>query len=322
MKGQAMKARGLGWWMLVAVVVCISSACGGGGTATSAPAPATVAAFYSDVRGYEVEPGAEKVAVTQWPSWLHEKELLSPCNEGEISYGDRCWGSMAIDVDGGAVTFTGLGGQSERLALGDGPPAALGTMVQGCQGATDGWSCLFPHHDNTGYVYMAETGSPGWTEDSLEVWGTPIGVPSDLGRPCKRSPWVLGTRLDTLNGAVGGFLVKTTQMYGFQATKLTPLSGDYKLMHNWSYAGTVRVGGKDVTLPAHLSDIAAATGGAVRVKGSGEYIVLGGGKVLVASDQDVLAARAAYGGSGVGLTDGDLVTSIQFTANPWSTWGQ
>jgi hypothetical protein len=307
-------------WMVVGVVA--AAACGGGGSdgPPQQQTPPDTKEVYSDVFGIGVAPGAEEVAIGQWPSWLREKELVTACAAGEAFYADRCWQSVVIDVDARAVTFTHVSGQSERIAIGAPPPAILGPMVSGRDACSStsiddarGQNCLAPHHRNVGYVTMAELMSPQHGYVSGTVWDAPL-TPLRMSEPPTRSPWAIASQLGTTNGVVSAFLVKTTFLYGFRATKPVPLFNDYQVVHNWPLKGRVHVNGQDLVLPLNLSALAGLPGAVVR----GAYVDLGNHTVRFKSDRNVMQARSSYGGAGAGLTDPDLVTSIEFHAAPIS----
>jgi hypothetical protein len=295
----------------------VASGCGGGGGGSPDPGGGFVATHLADVRGYNVAPGAETVDFEHWPSWLHEGELVTTCPSGKISYADVCWDSMVIDVGAGSVTFTS-GSSTSSLAMGAPVPGILGTALvdssHGCSPGIDAWSCVLPHHPNTGYVMMAGPVLPTMAFGSDDVWDAPI-VGMDLGRPSARSPWVIGSEIELESGAVGGFLVKTTQLYGLKATKETPTSADFAIVHNWSYTGSVKVNGQTLTLPLKLASVAvvAAVTPALASDGS-SFVDVDGGKVRFMSDRNVTEARTRFGGGGSGLSDSDLVTSIEFNS--------
>jgi hypothetical protein len=302
-------------WIVVAVAVTWGCGGGGGGGGKDPGGGGFVATHLADVRGYNVPAGAETVGFEQWPSWLHEGQLVTACAAGKISYGDVCWDSMVIDTDAGSVTFT-AGTSTSVLAMGSALPSILGTALvdsaHGCRAAIDTWSCVWPHHANTGYVMMAGPVLPTMGFASEDIWDSPI-VGMDLGRPSIRSPWVIGNEIELDSGLVGGFAVKTTQMYGLKQTKETPTTNDFVIVHNWPYTGSMKVNGVTVALPATLASIAAAAAVLPKVASDGSaYVDVQGAKVRFMSDQSVLDARTRFAGGGSGLTDTDLVTSVEF----------
>lgn len=318
-------------WAVVGAAAAVV-ACGGGGGSEpqqqQQPPPDTKQ-VYSDVWGVGVAPGAEEVPIGQWPSWLREKELLPACAAGEAFYGDRCWQSVLIDIDARSVTFTNTSGQTERLAIGASLPAILGPMVSdkvGCWGSDatqpelQGWDCLSAHHAGVGYVGMRPFMFRASGFDSEVVWGSVINGPIDAGRlsaPPTRSPWAIASQIVTKDAGVAGFLVKTTFLYGFRATKPIPLFSDFEIVHNWPLSGRVRLNGTDLSLPLRLSAVETATGTTARRMPDGSpFLDVQGRTVRFTSERDVLVARETYRGAGAGLTDPDLVTSIEFHLEP------
>jgi hypothetical protein len=161
-----------------------------------------------------------------------------------------------------------------------------------------------PYTSGIGYAY-----TDVWDVPVIPVDSTPVG---SAGEPTKRSPWALGSEITLTAGSVSGFLVKTTQMYGFVATKTNPTYNDHRIAHNWSYSGSVKVNGVTLTLPITLAQVATATGVTVgtAVDGS-KYIDFSSHKVRFLSQRDVILARTTWGGTGAGLSDDGLVTSVE-----------
>lgn len=300
--------------MTVAVLVGVG--CGGGGSGGAAPTPPPPPPRYTDVLGFGVTKGAETVPVTKWPSWLHEGELVDACAPGTVFYADRCWDEVVIDVDGGSVTFTATGGKSATLAMGAAVPAELGTLVLLLPPQDFGGGLLSqfgPHHPNSGYVMMAGPWIDNIEFSSADVWDTPITpTPAANTRPQVRSPWALGSEIQVKDGQVSAFLVRTTLLYGFRDVGTGGLP-TYQVVHNWPIHGRLKVNGHELALPLHLGDVSAAAGDAPITSGAGvRRVDLAGGKVRLQSDRGVLEARSTYGGAGAGLTDTDLVTSVEF----------
>jgi hypothetical protein len=302
-------------WAVLAAA--LAAACGGGShsqTNQNNDGGTAAGTYYSDVQGFDVPAGAERVPIGQWPSWLHEKTLVSACAAGEVFYGDRCWQSMVVDVDTGKVTFSGQSGETEVLALGAPLPGILGAMVLDpvCSGAMQVIKCYLPYDaGNTGYVQTTGPAAPGFDYAPVDVWGSPI-TPYSLGSPLSLSPWVLGSQVQMKDGNLSGFFLRMTFLYGFKNVGQNSL-GPYEVVHNWSYQGHVTVSGQDLPLPVHLADVARATGvAAARATDGSQYIDLANRTIRFMSDHNVMDARKAYKGDGAGLSEDDLVTSVEF----------
>jgi hypothetical protein len=304
-----------GFWV-AAGLVGLTAACGGSGTPSGGPDGGGPSGFYVDVVGY---PGAEPVKVTDWPSYLHPKTLMAPCSAGEVSYADDCWQTMVVDADVQKVTFAKSSGASSTISLGQPVPAALGSLtvvpdpILYSNGTIDNAYPGVP--GPSGYVLLVGPVQQGLGWSGFNLWERDI-APIAFATPSVRTPWALAQELKLQHGAVLAFLVKTTMFYGFQVTDPSDPFTGFGVVYNWSYSGHVRVNGHDLAFPLHLADLTAVVGLAARsaqTESLTKYVDLPGTPVVrFVSNGNVMGARSQYHSGGLGLSDADLVTSIEF----------